>query len=104
MVESCSDRPCTDNKQRFMLFAVLCRRVLRVFCIARLAPRTRVDVLEWMFNALGQSRWIVIVLLGVLASRSGHCSRRFMRFLAKFESHFSAAAVAFAAAEQMESH
>ena len=83
-----------------MRFAVLCRCVL-TGCFALQGLLHAVS--EWMFH-VGQSRWIVIVLLGVLASRSGHCSRRFMRFLAKFESHFSAVAVAFAAAaEQMES-
>lgn len=62
----------TDNEQRFMRFAVSRRRVLRVFCIGWLRA------LEWKFQ-----------------------SGCFMRFLAEFESHFSAAA-AFAA-EQMES-
>lgn len=58
-----------DNEQRFMRFAVSRRRVLRVLCIGLLRA------LEWKFQ-----------------------SGCFMRFLAEFESHFSAAA-AFAAAD-----
>ncbi len=63
-----------------MRFAVLCRCVTGCFALQGLLHA----VSEWMFH-VGQSRWIVIVLLGVLASRSGHwhCSRRFMRFLWK---------------------